>query len=343
MYYYQIDKINSDIERTKKAIVALGCSYVQGQGAVDDKLYADYEWRFEGLGVPLKINLDTIEEKRELLQKYPNIILKDDETLDYHRMEYNNAFCNVLAKKYFNDEYAAINLGIRGCGNRATIKELHMHSEIDWHKLEEIVVIYCPSGLERFDFANDCWNEHHHWVAMWPHYKDESLEEGPRKILSEGYARRVYSEKSSILEQIANVMELVTWCKLHNARLIITPGFDKRYTLEHFTKHTSMYIEREWNGEMKPITGNVINDDNITELNRMIQLWPWEDMFYPDGLYPTFADLCMGQEFPNDWERRSFFHYNGKSSPNGWITSCAHPSAKAHDLFAKKLFEYITS
>lgn len=58
MYRKQIKEINEGIKRNKKAIISIGCSFVQGQGAVDDNLYVDYKWKFEELGVPI-----TIDEK----------------------------------------------------------------------------------------------------------------------------------------------------------------------------------------------------------------------------------------------------------------------------------------
>lgn len=345
MYYRQIDEINADIDRTKKAIVTLGCSFVQGQGAVDDSLYEEYQWDFYGVGVPINIKA-TSEQKKEIIKRYPNVELNPfTKQLDFTFMEYDNAFGNVLAKKYFEGEYTSINLGIRGCGNRGTIKELYFHPEINWHKLDEIIVIYSPSGMERFDFANDGWREHHHWLCMWPHYKNMSP--GPRQILSEGYNKRLYSEKFEIIEQIANVQELLTWCKVKNAKLIITPAFVKQYTKEHFMQHLFKGYERDIEGNLLKSFPYVIDSKNDytvqihKEINRMMLLWPWENMFYPDD-YPTFVDLCMGQEF-SDWKYQHFFEFNGAGSPKKWITPCAHPAAKGHDLFAKKLYEHITT
>ena len=43
MYQNQIKKINEQLKTTDKAIIALGCSFVQGQGAVNDELYTEYK------------------------------------------------------------------------------------------------------------------------------------------------------------------------------------------------------------------------------------------------------------------------------------------------------------
>lgn len=333
MYNKQAVEINKSLKKTKKAIIAIGCSFVQGQGAVDPELYEDYRWTYDGLGTPLYLNLPP-EEEKALLKKYPSIVKKNNE-LDFRFMEFENAFVNVLCNKYFNGEYTPINLGLAGCGNRGSIKELYFYPEIDWDEVEEYIVVYCPSGPERFDFANDQWTDHGHWVCMWPHYHDK--EEGPRRNLWKGYHDCVYSEKSEIIEQIANVKELMLWCKHHNnAQLIITPGFDHRYDKDHFKKSLKASIARNMEGLREDKTSGFSMYDT-KQVQQLTNAWPWECMFEPDG-YKTFADLVTGQEGVKD---DHFFNYLGTGSPNGWVTACAHPTAKGHDLFAKLLHEHI--
>lgn len=334
MYQQQIEKINRDIERTGKVIISLGCSFVQGQGAVDDELYTNYIWEYEKLGVPLKIKLSD-KEKKEMVKKYPSLALGPDGNIDFTFMEYDNAFVNVLCEKYLEGGAAAINLGIRGCGNRGSIKDLHFYPEINWDKVKETTVLYVPSGLERFDFVNDNWHDHHHWKCMWPHYKD--VEDGPRKLLWQGYSENLHSDKFEVLEQLGHVQELKLWCQVHNAKLVITPGFDRRYSRKHFEKSLLKLYERNMAGMITSQSTSMFNKERLI---RYAELFPWENMFEPEGC-PTFVDLVMKQEHPDDWEFSHFFEYLGKGSPNSWITSCAHPSAKGHDLFAKTLYEFL--
>jgi hypothetical protein len=63
-------------------------------------------------------------------------------------------------------------------------------------------------------------------------------------------------------------------------------------------------------------------------------------MFKPDG-FKTFADLAMSRETSVEDKTDFFFQFLGKRSPNGWMTPCAHPGAKAHDLFASLLYNHI--
>jgi hypothetical protein len=336
MYRQQIPEINKSIKTTKKAIISIGCSFVQGQGAVNPDLYSEYDWKFDGLGVPLYLELPPDEEKI-LMKKYPSVIKKDGK-LDFRFMEYDNAFVNVLCKKYLKGKYTPINLGLSGCGNRGSIKELYFNPEINWSDIEEFIVVYCPSGPERFDFVNDQWGDHVHWVCMWPHYKDK--EPGPRRGLWEGYSECLYSDKFEILEQIAHVQELLLWCKHHNnAKLIITPGFDHRYTREHFKKSLRIDIARNIEGQLLNDNNSIpfLNREDINHIDKIISLWPWDNMFKPNG-YETFADLVTAREGVKD---NHFFNYLGTGSPNGWVTPCAHPTAKGHDYFAQLLYERI--
>jgi hypothetical protein len=344
MYKKQLEKINEDIDRTQKAIIGLGCSFVQGQGAFNKEIVKEYGTHFTELGNPLQLNKISKQEKKLLLKTYPSLAIKNNE-IDFTFMEYDNAFPNVLAEKYFNKEYASINLGQRGCGNRATINELYLHPEINWDKLKEIIVIYCPSGLERFDFINDQFNDHNHWICMWPHSKEGK----PRSDLWSGYKEAVYSEKFEVLEQITYAQQLLAWCKLHNAKLIITPAFDIRYSKEHFRNALLTNINRDINGNLlkiekdsliKSIIKETFNvDEQVTNL---LNLFPWENMFYPDNM-PTFVDMTLKQEFNHTNSLKyHFWSFIGKGTPDNWLTPCAHPSAKAHDYFAKLLYEHLT-
>lgn len=340
MYQRQIKKINEDIDRTGRAIIGLGCSFVQGQGAFDEEIVKKYGTTFTEIGDPLRLNDISDQEKNDLVKKYPILEFGGSKEIIFTFMEYQNAFTNVLSEKYFDGDYAAINLGQRGCGNRATIKELYLYPDIHWNKLKEIIVVYCPSGLERFDFINDQYNDHHHWVCMWPHDGKEK----PRGNLWQGYKHALHSDKFQVLEQICHAQELLTWCKLHNAKLVITPAFDVNYNKEYFYNAVATKITRT-------IDGSVANSEQVgffkklvsnSDYQKIVDLFPWDNMFMPDKM-PTFADMSLKQEFNyTDYSKDYFWNYLGKGTPNNWITPCAHPSAKAHDHFAKLLHEHLT-
>ena len=338
MFKQQVTEINNKLLRTNKAIISLGCSFVQGQGAVNDELYTEYTWKYKGLGSPLEIDV-TADQRTSILQRYLNVKLHvyDQNKLDFTFMEYDNSFVSVLCNKYFNGEYVPINLGQRGCGNRATIKELYFYPEIHWDKIDEIIVIYCPSGLERFDFIHDSFTNHYHWKCMWPHY--ENVHGAHQKKLWEGYNKTVWSETGEVLEQIAHVQELLTWCKSKNAKLIITPGFDTRYDKGIFEEAMRMQIVRNENGEIVEKRRSITMGQ---ERSQIVNLFPWDKMFKPQG-YSTFIELAVSNEKGSKPTSCFFSQYIGKGSPTGWVTPCAHPSAKAHNQFAYCLHKHIQS
>lgn len=341
MFSNLIPTINANIKRTKKAIVSIGCSFVQGQGAIDEEIYRDYKWN--GLhynAINWQITPDELVTIRE---KYPEVFRNDDTSVNFTLHENRNSFVTVLCEKYFNGDYAAINLGRCGNGNRASIKELYFYPGINWDELEEIIVIYCPSGAERMDFIDDAvdatLNEHPRWISAWPSETDGG--KGTRNKFWSGYRDAVYSDKYEMLEQISHIQELLTWCKWKKAKLIVTPAFMRYYTREKLTGAIKKTIHRNDSRDIIKVEQWNNNDKSVDDI---VNMWPWENVFLPDGK-PTFVDLAMAQEFPK-WEKEDecpgFFSYHGKGTPGGWITPCSHPSVKAHDLFAKLLHKHIT-
>ena len=334
MYKSQVIEINNDLKKTKKAIIAIGCSFVQGQGAINDELYQDYKWNYKE-GKPLTINT-SIKQRKRLLKKYSDINPLSSDDLDFTMMEYKNAFVNVLCKKYFNGLYTPINLGIRGCGNRGSIKELYMYPDINWDSIKEIIVLYVPSGLERFDFINDQSQDHYNWKCMWPHYENCT---GPRHNLWQGYSDTLYSDKFEVLEQLAHVQELMTWCKYKNAKLIVTPGFDRRYDKEYFQECLAHEVERT-HDETFVKSSKPLLWKSPADKTHLLDLFPWSSMFRPNG-HATFIDLVLSMEETLEDKQDHYMQFLGKGSSEGWITSCSHPSQKAHDLFAKHLYKHI--
>lgn len=340
MYHKQVAEINESLRKTKKAIISLGCSFVEGQGAIDQDIYDNYEWTMERTGVPMEPVLSK-QEKKALLNKYPELETQGTK-INWTFMEYKNAFVNVLCNKYFDGKYTPINFGLRGRGNRATIKSLYFWPQIDWHLAEEIIVIFAPSGPERFDFINDEFKEHGQFVGSWPWWEDKN--DGPRKTLWKGYNQALYSEKFGVLEQISNIMELQNWCSVHNAKLIITSAFDRSYRQERFSEVLKDFIERDCEQGLKKFkqrahepTEQYFTDSQRLQLEKIADLWPWDKMFYPQGC-DTFMDLCLKQEGITN---KGFWDYNGVGTPGGWVTVCCHPSAKGHDLFAQELYKHI--
>ena len=334
MYNSQVKLVNEQLAIKHRAIVAIGCSFVQGQGAINDEIFEKYNFGYTE-AEPLAITVDNNIAKK-LLSEYPMLSQSPNGKIDFTFMEYENAFVNQLCKVNFNEKYVPINLGLRGCGNRSSIKELYFN-KIRWDLCNEIIVIYVPSGIERFDFINDQTTDHFRWTCMWPNPSPDKTDT-PRNDLWKGYREAVYSDKMAIIEQIGHVQELMTWCNLHHAKLIITPGFDRRYDKDYFKEELDKNIERD--------DSRIVNKNSKqswrkkTDSDRYLDMWPWDKMFKPNNS-TTMAQLALNQE-PSITNKTDFYGpFLNNRSPNGWITACAHPGQKAHKLFADILSKHI--
>ena len=316
MFSQQYIKINEDIAKTKKAVFGFGCSFVQGQGAITQELYDKIDWRVNSgnMLTPPSHEVDAI------LREYPNETnsaeLPDPETgrygdapIHFDMMEYNNAFTQKLADKL---GWAAINFGMRGNGNRSSINNLYYHGHaLNLKDIEEAIVVYCPSGMDRFDFASPTPCEHFKSHTIWPHLGVDHLEDDRAKLWT-GYALSIYSAQHSIQEQINYWCYLKSWFDAYipNNRFFITPGWENRYK------------QKWW--------------DHYMGDKELVKQFGWEYMFRPNG-HETFSDLCLAQEgLPLN---KGIFEYMHKGTPNNWLTKCSHPSAKAHKLFADKIYE----
>ena len=323
------------LAKTKRALVGLGDSFVAGQGAIDDELYETYQWIHHGPGIPLDVQVDQ-KTKLEIVKKYPTLRLTDHGGINPIEMWRKNCFLNVLAEKYLEGRYSVINFGIPGGANRGRVKELYLNPRIDWNSLEEIIVIYMPTSIERFDFVDDS-NPFAPWKTIWPKSPDGS-EKTSRGKLWDAYGMAVFSEKSAMIEQLAIVQELLTWTKLHKAKLIITPGFDNRYQKAMMRKILSMKVERNDDWEIV----NETHDDPDFRANDFLNLFPWQYLLKPEG-HATMAHLCMSKE-PSLLNNEDFYQqFQNNRSPLGWMTPCSHPGQKGHDLYARLVWEFLNS
>jgi len=321
MYEVQFAKINEDIAKTKKAVFGFGCSFVMGQGALDQDLYEAYDWRVNSGNILIPQD----HEVDEILRKYPNgvrlVETPDNETgrykkehpLDFSEMEYKNAFTQKLADKL---GWAGINFGMKGNGNRGSINNLIYHgSHLNLKDIEEAVVVYVPSGIDRFDFAANDPQDHFKNNTIWPHLGVDHLEDDRGKLWT-GYALTVYSAQHAIQEQINYWVYLKSWFDAYipNTKFYIMPGWENRYT------------QKWWEYYM--------GDKGL------VAQYGWEYFFKPNG-HSTFSDLCLSQEgLPLG---RGIHQYMHNGTPKHWLTKCCHPSAKGHAKLAEALYEKILS
>jgi hypothetical protein len=293
MYKWQYDNIN--ITEDSKIVIALGDSFTQGQGACDISIWEKYNW-----------DLKLMQGKHEQ---------------DILPFEYEGAWVNQLCKNHMPD-WTPINFGMRGCGNRATVKELYLHPKLHLEKAKEKIVIFAITGTERFDFINKSFYDHHHFFAMWPSPWSDGV---TNKKLWEAYYEDIFDDRFAVIELLLNIQEVMTWCKAHNAKFILCSAFENRLNKKYFTEQLV--------NKQNPITADLIN------------LIDWDNIFRPQG-YENFTDMLVHYEGRDDLKGGGFYMWAQdykQGTPKGFFTPCMHPSYKGHALIAESMHEYINN
>ncbi len=183
-----------------KAIICLGDSFTQGQGA-----WSKNTWR-----------------------QYSNRI---DHTLIKGNLEvelYKNSWPSQLIQNHLPD-YVGVNLGVIGTGNRAAVKELYLNPTINLKNVSSGVLIYMLSGLERLDLINKTFPANRHFDTIWPTPDHEH-------DLWRAYARHIWSDKYSTIETILSIKEAELYAKANNLSLVLVSAFEQRYTKEWFER-----------------------------------------------------------------------------------------------------------
>jgi hypothetical protein len=349
MYTLKIDSkmpavINEQLKITKKAIVSLGCSFVHGIGAWSPDLVEQFPPVFKDGHLGYTSYDDG--SKMYISKKWPDTFvdpISKDLNTDHNIV--NNAFVSVLANKYLNGEWTPINMGEHGAGNFSAISRLHMYP-VNWKDAEEIIVVYCPTGPERFDFikeTSDYTLIGNDFTTAWIQWSAKNQAGDYRwRQLHDSYRECIWSRKFECMNIIMQFQYLKTWCELHNAKLIVFPAFNRdEYTPEHFTKELGVEITRNAGNRLitkqEPITYDLV----LQEAERRLKMVPWQNFVKFQG-QTTFWDLAFSQEIDFDKElgMHEFVGEKG-GSREGWIMKCGHPSAKAHDLLAKELYNHL--
>ena len=123
------------------------------------------------------------------------------------------------------------------------------------------------------------------------------------------------------------MIELIDWCKLHNAKLLLISAFTPELNRGHFVDVLSQSVTY-------PI--------HQTKLDELIWVIPWEKIIRPLG-FSCITDMLMSLE---GWEDKmkdyGFRNVEIKTiGPNGFMTKCQHPSEKGHKLLAEIIYEHI--
>lgn len=283
-----------------KYIIGLGCSWTQGEGGYPDNIWKQYNGRVQLRGVD-----------------------------DYHlrQYEHDNSWVNVLCRDHFPD-HTPINLGVRGIGNRAAVHQLHFCDKIDFSSSSGIIVLML-SGFERFDFfqeqpkrttkQNDGYSNgeyaHYKWRTMWP-VPDNGGAEEP---LWTCYAKMLWSEQFIASEQMMALLDLQTFAKAHNFKVVVANAFNQRPEgMIEYLRHN---------------TGALCDKFN------------WDSYLHSKTDYSAFVELLVrldGILPPHKWG--AFHeHYRKRDWPSTFLTNCegAHPTINGYKAIGDELARFI--
>lgn len=347
-----VSKINLDLQRTNKLLIAIGDSFTYGDSAWDDDLlnlfppiYKDYH---------ISYNHYDLEIKKKICNLYPNEIFIDDNgNLNFSLMFHKNAYVNVLGE-LLDDEWTVANLGVCARGNFSSVSQLFMMG-IDWTLAKDIILIYMPSSMNRVDIINDGFVPSKYssledlFITAWPipiggrnfresdktATKNHGSHETPWNRFQDSLYDSVFSEKYEVLKTILEFQHLNTWVKLHNANLIVVPAFSDYYYPEYFSEKIKMGIQRQH--PSRELT-NIVNNE-FSPIENYVEYIPWNKIYHPHNFH-SFYHYALGQvdEKSNDVNMLSLI---GKPSKDNWIMSCGHPSAKSHKLMANYIYKLI--
>jgi hypothetical protein len=297
-----IKDIKEDLARTNRAIVALGCSFVQGAELGLENLTAESQFEYKT----------------------------------------KNAFIHRLCEIYFSSSYTPINFGQEGSGNYAAISRLFLY-DIPWKQLDEIVVIFMPTGMQRFDIIKDenSASVGREFKTLWPFVPyPAKLPPGLEhlKNFTTGYQQTAYSEKFEVLNCILHFQILNSWINEHSAKLIVFPAFNKEYNREYFLKNLRTDLYRDERTYLQKPNG--VNTHSF-DYDFLVNTVPWEKFVSINGS-SNFFDLCFRND-PNYQEQYSMQEVLNKNlmHDNKWIKPRGHPSELGHDLLARELYKIL--
>ena len=298
-YFYYPHTQENRITKDSKLLIGIGDSFCAGRGACSIELWEKYGWDMERM--------------------------YGEGGTEVEESNYANSWVNQLCKNHMPD-WTPLNLGMSGKGNRYAIKELMVNPLLGIEKAKEKIVVFAVSGFERFDLAKDLVGEEH-FTTQWPMYGDYKEKKLGYSELTLENGDSLYSDKFVISEFILNIIELMNWCKLHNAKLLLISAFTPEFNKSHF---------------IDVLSPNVTSVLGQMKLDELIWSIPWERIIRPLG-FSCITDMLMHLEgWDKDLPGYGFRNMKIETiGPNGYMTKCQHPSEKGHKLLAEIIYDHI--
>lgn len=298
------EKENIKINNDSKILIGLGDSFTQGTGACDLELWEKYEW-----------NLNKINH------------IKNVEVL---KSNYKNSWVNKICVNHLKD-FTPVNFGLQGKGNRASLKELYLHPDLQLEKSKEIIVVFMLSGYERFDFINSEFHDHGHFVTMWPNIGEKV----PHKELWEAYVEHIWSDRFGVMELLLNMLEVQMWCKSNNAKCIFLSAFTPNIRKDKI---------------IEIIKGTDKSDylfDKLKYIESLVDSINWENFLYIND-HNCISDYLLELENmthlinnKTTWSYYEYAYKHDKFTPKGYISKCAHPTYNGHEKIAEEIYKFL--
>lgn len=264
-----------------KYIIGTGCSWTMGEGAYPDSVWEMYQGR-----VHRRADKNIVEP-----------------------LEKENNWVNVLARDYMPG-YIPINLGKKGIGNRAAVKQLYVNQQVNWDEDEGIIVLML-SGLDRFDFMVAPEQTY----TMWP-YDRTPIANSNRTILWNTYGEEVWSPTMAAMELFFNIREAEMFVSKTNFKLVIANAF------YHESIPKTIY--------------DLLGLDYYNQIN-------WDRFVQKQSKHCAFVydfvemDNAIAKK---DWDN---YHqlYTKMDWPKKYLTNDIHPTIEGYRYIAQRLYNFI--
>ena len=326
--------INSDLAKTRRALVVMGCSFADGQGSIHSDYLSELTPRYHKINNTYDYTSPDFEvnDIANLAVKHDLPVLWNHESegkikcMTYHSELYNSWGSQL--GRHLDNQYTIINLADRGSGNNSSIQKT-VRYPIRWDLCDEVLVIWSVCDYTRWsmlhsqDFKRDYLTSDSR-TFWW-------LNTEPKSGASLDYlmSKEIYSPMFFIDQYIDNCTQITLFLKqFSKSNIVLMPAF-------------SPLPENDPNMEWHYYL-TLVAEKSGNELAKIIKNKLLTDYAYTIDNHTSIADylLSISDSDITDWH--DFVGTYGGKRVSDWISPCSHPSYKSQTQIAQRLHEHIT-
>lgn len=337
-----VSQINADLERTKKALVVLGCSFADGQASIPKEILADLTPVYHNHNNTYDYMTDSHSDSEigdlAVKHKLPVLLERNHKkalTVDIYNTELHNSWGSQLGR-LLNDEYTVINCADRGAGNLSAIQKMYRYP-IAWESVEEIMVVWSVCDYTRWSLLHS--NNYDRSILTgdsktfwWIQEKPISDNDQPRYLnwmMSEYFYKQ--SPMFFIDQYVDNCTQLRIFTKqFKKSNIVVVPAFSS------LPENDS---GMEWHYYLSTLASRA--SKNLAKIikSRLLTEYVWD----VDG-HENLGKFCIAQEkTPEthiDWH-----HFSSQVRAVGaeWVSPCCHPTYIAQTEIAQRLHKHIVT